>query len=134
MDCLLAAGADIRTLGPGLVKIAADSGSTETLQCLIAAGADRKGLLRGLAGYPPAVQKLVVSTGKPLRISVEKYAHHGVCPEAIYVLLDRQGKTDLTAMLRATQMLEPLEPAARADLLADLLSQEKQPETARATP
>lgn len=123
-----------REIDARLLRSAATSGSQAVFRCLLEAGANRKSLQLVLPDLPPDMQKLVVSTGKPWQIAVEKCARKGVCSEAIRILLQRQGKKDLAAMLQATQLLEPLTPDARAEMLEVLLAKQTHPGVAHAGP
>lgn len=150
---LLAAGADVHADDGSALQVAAREGHVETLKQLLAAGAGvhieslqalywalndghlpAARLLRAhgakldpvmayIHAYSSEKQRALFDTGDVADLSVIDLAKQGVCTEALCVLLERQGQAELATMISATRMLEPLDPAARATLLEELLGQ-----------
>lgn len=75
-----------------------------------------------------------MSAGAVIGLDPVNLAGMGVSHAALCLLLQRQGHTELAAMLTATQMLEPMAPDARAEILKDLLAQYRQPGITHAGP
>lgn len=133
IDYLIARGTYSQsTLGAAL-REAAFYGHTRIVKKLRLQGASLTHLLPKMLQYSDSVQMAAVSTGNVWRISVAKYAEV-LHLEALYVLLARRGHGDLSAMLRATRLLEPLDPSARATVVADLLPRAAKAPTAHAGP
>lgn len=95
-------------------------------------------LLRAGASIPADLggdkQVAACAAGALTEFSAVSLARQGFCPEAVCELLKQQGRVDLAATLTATQMLEPLDPEARADLLENMLAQYQQPESPHVNP
>lgn len=122
VQAALAAGADVNAEDYYALRLAAEYGHVSVVSCLLAAGAD----LRGAQGF-------LLSNREVSERSATDLARKGVFPEALCVLLKRQGLVDLAATLSATKMLEPLTPAARAELLGESLATQTHPETSPAS-
>lgn len=84
--------------------------------------------------YSPAVQAAVLAVGDVAGLSTSDLARQGVCPEALCVLLERHGQSEISTLLRGTQMLDTLTPDARAEMLEDLLQNHRTPETPHGEP
>lgn len=113
------------------LKRAALFGHAGIVRTLRLHGARLSPLLPHLHHYSSEVQLAAIAMGRLWRISSGKHVR-GLHLEALYVLLDRQGHGELTRMLRATRLLEPLAPAARALVLVDLLQRTSEVELAHA--
>lgn len=153
VKCLLAAGVDVHTMDDYALTLAAKGGHLEIVKVLLDAGANVKAeesialaeavecghaaivrLLRAHGGnpsliiedlpdYSEVVQVAVLGHGDPGDLVLTSVAKLGICPEALCALLARQGHGELATMLKATRMLEPLTPDARAEMLAGFLEQ-----------
>lgn len=150
VDYLLTAGANANASGGYTLVWAAHQGDPDVVKLLLAAGADvnaftaidfamhagnapvirllreygawlRDDIRRDLSAHTPAVQVALLAAGDIDGLSAAAMARQGVCPEALCVLLERQGQAELATMAKSTRMLEPLTPEARADLLEELL-------------
>lgn len=84
-----------------------------------------RGPLDHLHAFLPEAQAALLASGRLSRRTAAKYAAQGVCPDALFVLLERNGQAELAAMLKATRLLDPLSPEELAALLADLLKRHK---------
>lgn len=113
--CMLTAGANPNVCYGNAIRFAVVYGQPKILTALIQAGGS-------LDWMGPAMQIEAVSGCEADKISVEHLAGQGVCKEALLVLLERQGQTGLVAILKATQILETLDPAGRVELMGDLLA------------
>lgn len=132
-QCLLAAGADASMNESAALQTAAYTGKAGLTRLLREHGARLAPIERELHKYSPDVQVAALGTGNVADLSAIALARQGVCPEALCALLSQQGQAELAVMLQATQMLEPLAPPERADLLADMLAQRPQPEVSLVT-
>lgn len=133
--CLLDAGADIHELDGAALRWAAVQGHVAVVRVLLEYGAlVFHATLTRMGGLQPAVQMALVEAGNIAGLSATDMARKGGCPSALCALLARQGYSEVSAMLEAMQLLEPLEPEARADLLTDLLAQYTQPEIPHVSP
>lgn len=125
----LAAGPVADGLAKKLLHLAAEYGHPAIVALLRDHGVGIRVLRAKMPQYSSAVQVAAFVHGRLGRISVENCARQGVCPEALYVLLERQGRADLVGMLKSLQLLDPLTPDARADLLRELLAKPSQSES-----
>lgn len=119
--CLLTAGADVHAEENLALVWAAESGHAPVVQLLREHGADHGYILDELHRYSPAVQVACLARGDLTGVSLTDLVGRGLCPDAICVLLERQGHAALARMLSATQMLASLTPDARAEMLGDML-------------
>lgn len=155
VECLLAAGADARTYARPLIW-ASSAGYLDIVMCLLKAGAKISSTALALAAHNgripvvqlfrrrgvsltplldqawvfrtlPDVQVALVASGRLGRTTIAEFAAYGFCPDALFALLHRKGHADISAMLKATQLLEPLTPEERAALLRDLLAKASTP-------
>lgn len=134
VQCLLAAGADVRADSDYALTAAVNNRHAAMVRLLRAHGADLKPILLDLPAYAPALQVAALAAGDVVSLSPPGCAHLGICPEALCMLLSRQGMEALAATLSATKMLEPLATAERASLLEDLLMSQAEPELTYAEP
>lgn len=133
--CLLAVGADIHGLGDSALRWAAIEGHVEVVRVLIEHGAYVRPIkLKEFGGYTPSAQVAIIEAGDIDGLNATDLAGSGACPEVVCILLERQGHVDLATMLTATQMLEPLAPDARAELLENILAQRTQSASTHAGP
>lgn len=132
--CLLDAGADVHANSEDPLRWAADHGHVQVVSLLRERGASWQTVLDEMRAWEGLAQVAVVAVGDVTGLTVAELARHGVCPEALCALLERQGNADLAAILAATQMLEPLTPEARSELLGEMLAKHPQPERAHVGP
>lgn len=132
VECLLAAGADVNANNGLALRWSAKYGHAAVVRLLRAKGAS----LAGLSGYfdrypdrfdsyPEMVQVALFEAGDLTGISITDFAKKAVCPAALCVLLERQGQPGLANLISASQMLEPLTPDKRAEILSELLTQQR---------
>lgn len=126
VNWLLDMGAYIHAAGGSALLRAASMSHAEMVSLLLKRGAALKPIIKDLHTFSPAVQEAAMSHGKIRALSVSDLARQGVCSDALGVLLTRQGHGEAGAMIRATEILEPLAPDARAELLIDLMAQNQQ--------
>lgn len=134
-QCLLAAGADVRAHAKDSpLMLATLAGHPDLIRLLVTHGAAIQPVLPVLEEVTPAMQVALIEACDIQGLSPSVLARRGVCPEALCTLLARQGWAELAATLKATQMLDPLEPKARAVLLRQLLAKPSQRELAYVGP
>lgn len=120
---LLADGANVHADDNYPLRWAAIYGHAAIVRLLRAHGARLEGrVANGLHVYSQNVQAMLFAAGDVSALSVIDLAGQGVSPEALCILLDRQGQSELTAMIAATKLLHPLTPQARAVLLGELFA------------
>lgn len=134
VECLLAAGANVHAEDGLALYWAAARGHALVVKRLLDAGAYLTPTLAELPQHSQAVQVTLLTHGNVTGLVVTNLARRGVCPEALCVLLARQGQTELAAMIQATEMLTSLTPAGRAVLLEDLLQNPHKPESPHVGP
>lgn len=122
VQCLLEEGADLGDFEDAAMLLSVSSWHADTVRLLRAHGASLTGILPRVPTYSPYAQVALFEAGDIRELSVIELANLGICPEALHVVITRQGNAELAAMLKSTQMLEPLAPAARAELLLGLLA------------
>lgn len=127
--CLLAAGAHVHTDKDRALLWAAQNGHAPVVHLLREYGAHLKPVLPLLHTFPSDAQVAAICNGDVAGLSAIDLTRQGVCPEALCVLLNRQGQAALAAMLGATQILAPLTPEDRAAMLGGFLRTDAQPES-----
>lgn len=101
------------------LRYAANAGNLTIAKALLGAGAT--------LDHIPPLQELsreiqaLFAQHLNMETAISDYALQGACPEALCVLLERQGQAELATMITATRMLEPLTPDERAVLLNQFL-------------
>lgn len=120
---LLDAGAGVHIESLDALYWALNGGHISAARLLLAHGAQLGSVLPWVHNYPPATQEALLESGDVSDLAAIDLARQGLCPEALCVLLERQGQAELATMLAATQMLEPLDPEARARLLVEMLAE-----------
>lgn len=121
---LLDAGADANANGGGILWLAVRGGYPDVVRLLREKGAlFVPRMLEDISTFKPAVQIALLGAGDVSGVSAVDLARQGICLEALYALLDHQGNPTVAAILQSTQTLDNLTPAARAELLDDLLAQ-----------
>lgn len=101
---------------------AAEQGHADIVEDLLREGAWGTGItFLGIHKYTADVQMAFARAGEFRAMSAMGLARAGVPPEGLYILLERQGQHQVSTLLRATQMIESLAPAARAEALEDVL-------------
>lgn len=128
LECLITAGAAVYMVDDAALCAAAWAGHATVIRLLREHGVELYRHLEAIDMYPENVQVALFEAGDISDLSVTDLARQGVCPAALGALLERQGQPGLMAILAATQMLEPLTPQARADLLEEMLTNLEQPE------
>lgn len=121
--CLVAAGANVHSDANYALRTASERGYAEIVGILRNSGADLSAIINQLHTFSPDVQVAALNEGKAPQVNVVSLAAQGVCLDALCVVLRRQQKSGIAAMLRTTQMLDHLPPAERAEQLLTLLEQ-----------
>lgn len=126
--CMLELGTYAQAGKDHALRWAAEHGQTPIVRLLIAHGAriESRALGASLRLYGRDVQVALLEAGDVSALSGIDIAAQGACPEALCILMNRQGHAALASMLAATQMLEPLTPDDRAEMLRDLLANHPQ--------
>lgn len=130
IEQLLQAGAK---LDGTVLDLALPHSTPEIIRALRAAGAEAPRPLSIICRGSVENQRAFFSVGDVVNLDPVELARLGTAPSALALLLERQGHAELSAMLQATQMLEPMTPSERAELLADMLTR-NQPEPIHAGP
>lgn len=119
---LISAGAGVLVENDCPLRFSSGNGHAAVVRLLRAHGARIEAVLAEMPEYRRDVQVALLVAGDVSTLSVIDLASRGICPEALCVLLERQGHGEVVTMISATQMLEPLTPEARADLLGEMLT------------
>lgn len=134
VQVLCSAGADIHALDAIALRRAAAKSHLSVVGFLRTCGAPVETLLDDIQTFSTAVQVALLSFGDVNALSAPDLARQGFCPEALCVLLERQGQAGLAEIIKASQMFEPLDLAACAELLEDLLARTAQLESLHVGP
>lgn len=119
---LLAAGAAVEAREGAALLWSATNGHIPVVRLLLAYGASIQSIRTELHRLPQTAQVAALAFGEVDSLSPPELARQGICPEALCILLKRQGHAEIAAMLTATQILEPMAPEARVAAFMQLLA------------